>query len=242
MRRFVPYLLGTLSVVLLAGGPALYAYYRQLHIRNFRAVREGVLYRSGQLSLLGLQRVLRDYGIKTVVTLRDSSDPKDPPPDRAEENYCLAEGIHYCRISPRTWYSPDGSVPAEEGVRQFRAVMDDKSNYPVLVHCFAGIHRTGAFCAVYRMEYEHWSNPDAIAEMRACGYRDLDDEWDLLGYLEQYQPRWRRGESPRLEGLVDYLKEYQPRWKDQPAQAQHGSPRAGERRSIAPASDRKRPE
>ena len=45
------------------------------------------------------------------------------------------------------------------------------------------------------MEYEHWSNEQAIAELRACGYRDLDDEWDLLGYLEQYRPRWRQNKS-----------------------------------------------
>ena len=59
----------------------------------------------------------------------------------------------------------------------------------VLMHCFAGIHRSGAFCAVFRMEYDGWSNERAIAELRACGYRDLDDEWDLLAYLETYRPR-----------------------------------------------------
>jgi len=58
-----------------------------------------------------------------------------------------------------------------------------------LVHCFAGIHRTGAFCAIYRMEYEGWTNAGAIAEMKACGYNTLEDEWDVLGYIEKYQPR-----------------------------------------------------
>jgi hypothetical protein len=42
------------------------------------------------------------------------------------------------------------------------------------------------------MEYEGWSNAEAIAEMRTCGYKDLEDEWDLLGYLEQYVPRSQR--------------------------------------------------
>ena len=42
-------------------------------------------------------------------------------------------------------------------------VMADPGNYPVLVHCFAGIHRTGAYCAVYRMEFERWDNADAMA-------------------------------------------------------------------------------
>ncbi len=195
MPRFLPPLLGTLIALAVLGCPLCYSYYRQAHMRNFRAVRSGVLYRSGQMSLMGLKTAEHDYGIKTVITLRDSSVPDGAPPDLREEDYCNAAGINYCRISPRTWWAPDGSVPAEEGVQRFRAIMDDPANYPVLIHCFAGIHRTGAFCAVYRMEYDHWSNEQAIAEMRACGYKDLDDEWDLLGYLEQYRPRWKQKES-----------------------------------------------
>ena len=72
--------------------------------------------------------------------------------------------------------------------------MDDPANYPVLVHCFAGIHRTGAYMAVYRMEIDRWDNDAALDELRACGYRHLDDEWDVLGYLESYRPRWKDAE------------------------------------------------
>jgi hypothetical protein len=46
------------------------------------------------------------------------------------------------------------------------------------------------------MEYEHWSNAAALAEMKALGYENLDDEWDILGYLEQYQPRWKQNFAP----------------------------------------------
>jgi tyrosine-protein phosphatase SIW14 len=199
MPRFVPFLLGTLIAVMLIGVPVGFAHYRRSNVRNFRVVREHVLYRSGQMSLAGLKWVEQEYGIRTVITLRDAVSPEDPPPDLAEEKYCAAAGLNYCRISPRTWWAPDGVIPAEEGVRRFRAIMDDPNNYPVLIHCFGGIHRTGAFCAIYRMEYEHWSNERAIAEMRACGYKDLEDEWDLLDFLQQYQPSWRKdGPEPVL--------------------------------------------
>src|SRR5437762_1483237 len=89
----------------------------------------------------------------------------------------------------------------DKRIRNFRVVTDSvlyrsgQMTLPGLkqmIHCFAGVHRTGAFCAVYRMEYQHWTNAEAIAELRACGYRDLDDEWDLLDYLESYVPRWQR--------------------------------------------------
>jgi tyrosine-protein phosphatase SIW14 len=199
MARLVSLIMSCLIVGMLAGVPAVYVSYRNGNVRNFRMVRQNVLYRSGQMSLEGLKSVIHDYGIKTVVTLRDSANPGDPPPDQAEEKYCAEHGIGYCRISPRTWWASDGSIPAEEGVKLFRAVMDNADNYPVLIHCFAGIHRTGAFCAVYRMEYQHWTNEEAIAELRACGYDNLDDEWDLLGFLEQYQPRWKRNAAEEKE-------------------------------------------
>jgi protein tyrosine/serine phosphatase len=198
MRRYLPGLLGMLIALLVVGGPLSYCYYRQTQMRNFHAVRDGVLYRSGQMTVTGLKTAIHDYGIKTVITLRDAYYPDNAPPDFSEEDYCAAEEITYCRIAPRNWWAPDGSVPAEEGVQRFRAIMDDPVNYPVLIHCFGGIHRTGAFCAIYRMEYEHWSNDQAIAEMRACGYKDLDDEWDLLTYLEQYRPRWKLTQEPAI--------------------------------------------
>jgi hypothetical protein len=69
--------------------------------------------------------------------------------------------------------------------------MRNPANHPVLVHCFAGIHRTGAFCAIYRMEFDHWTNAQAIREMRNLGY--TDDHMDVQAYLENYRPGAARG-------------------------------------------------
>jgi protein tyrosine/serine phosphatase len=155
-------------------------------------VRENVLYRCGQLTLTGLKEVIHDKGIKTVVTLRDRTGDGDGSPDLAEEEYCRAQEINYYRIPPAHWESADaGPPPVEKGVKKFRAIMADPANYPVLVHCFAGVHRTGAYCAIYRMEFEHWTNAEAIAEVKALGYSNLDEELDVLGYLEHYCPTWK---------------------------------------------------
>lgn len=178
-----------LVLAIVVGGPVGYAAYRNANFRNVRVVKDGVLYRSGQLSQAGLERLLHDHGIRTVISLRDSEGPGTKPTDAAEERYCRGRDIQFVRIPPRKFWAPDGSVPAEENVRRFLAVLDDPANYPVLIHCFAGIHRTGSMVAVYRMEYEGWSNAEALDELRACGYRNLDDEWDVLGYLETYRPR-----------------------------------------------------
>ena len=66
--------------------------------------------------------------------------------------------------------------------------MDDPANYPVLVHCYAGIHRTGTMCAVFRMDYQGWTNDEAMNEMRTFGYSMLDDHEDILSYLTRYHP------------------------------------------------------
>jgi protein tyrosine/serine phosphatase len=201
MKRYTQWLMGLSMLAFVLGVPVAYGLFFKSNIRNFHQVREGVLYRSGQMSLFGLKNCIHDEGIKTVVTLRDAVYPEDPPPDLAEEKYCQDQEIHYVRIPPRSWWAPAGQVPADEGIRQFLEVMDNPDNYPVLVHCFGGIHRAGAFTAIYRMEYEHWSNAEAMAEMKHCGYSTLDDEWDISTYLEKYRPRWQQTnpETPDAE-------------------------------------------
>src|SRR5437764_1160763 len=162
MARVFSWVMGLLVAAVLVGLPVGYETYRQKHFRNFRTVKPGILYRSGQMTLEGLERVIHDHGIRTVVTLRDAELPGDRPPDWAEEVFCKKLAIRHVRITPRHWESPiGGPAPVEEGVQTFLRVMDDPGNSPVLVHCFAGGHRTGAYVAKYRMQYDRWTNAGA---------------------------------------------------------------------------------
>lgn len=185
----MPSLLRALLIVLvmavLIGGPLGYCTYREQMARNFHVVQEGVLYRSGQLAFEGFHRVTHDYNIRTVVCLRDG----DRDDDQDEEAFCRKVGITHIRIPPRSWWASKGPAPVEEGLKVFREVMRDPANFPVLIHCFAGLHRTGAYCAVYRMDFQGWSNEQALAEMKCAGYRTLDDDWDVLTFLENYRAR-----------------------------------------------------
>src|SRR5579872_4275050 len=90
--------LGIVVVVLIAG-PAVLAVHDQYQMRNFRVVQEGVLYRSGQMTRRGLERAIHDYGIRTVICLRDGLTAAD----QAEEKYCTAEGVRFVRIPPSSW-------------------------------------------------------------------------------------------------------------------------------------------
>jgi tyrosine-protein phosphatase SIW14 len=186
MSRAIQVAAGSLIVLTFIASPIVLAVRQEAKTRNFRVVRPGVLYRSGQMTKDGLQGIINDYHIKTVISLRDGQSERD----KAEEEFCKSEDINFVRILPSRWGDEGGCVPVEAGVRRFREIMSDPRNYPVLVHCFAGIHRAGSYCAVYRMEFEHWSNAQAIAEMKSCGYTNLDEELDILGFMEQYRPTW----------------------------------------------------
>lgn len=195
MARHWRVFLGATVAALVVAVPLLYSSYRQTYARNFRVVEEGVLYRSGQLTPDAFARVLDENRIKTVVTLRTARDPARPHPDEWERTVCEARTprVNHVRIVPRVWsHDEKGEVPAEEGIRQFLAVMDDRANYPVLVHCFAGIHRTGTMCAFFRMEYHKWSPDRALAEMQLCGYAPEDMHVHIEGYLKNYRPRWQQ--------------------------------------------------
>jgi tyrosine-protein phosphatase SIW14 len=188
--RLINWIGGLTVIAIMVGIPVSYVHLKHKQSRNIRVVDSGILYRSGQLGPTGFKRLLHDYGIKTVISLRDSDDPSIPPPDRNEEEFCKGMHIKYVRITPRSWWPEyDGSPPAEKGVAKFLSVMDDPKNYPVLLHCFAGTHRTGAMVAIYRMEFNRWSNEDALAELRNAGYKNLDNEMDVLTYLQDYKPR-----------------------------------------------------
>ena len=190
-RQFLRNLFGVATTGVLIAGPVEYGLRTEATMRNFRVFQEGVLCRSGQMTVGGLKRVVHDYGIRTVISLRDAAVPGDPPPDLDEEECCKKIGIAHYRLRPAKWEAPKGPAPAEANVALFRKIMDDPANYPVLIHCFAGVHRTGAYCAIYRMEYQGWSNERAIEELKADGYINLNREQDILGYLDHYQPRWK---------------------------------------------------
>jgi len=200
MNRYRPYL-ASIVVALIVAVPLLYSSHRQTTLRNFRVVEDGVLYRSGQLSPAAFERVLDDYGIRLVVTLRTVRDPSLPFPDDWERRICESRQVKHERLIPRVW-GPDekGTIPAEENVKRFLELVSCKENQPALVHCFAGIHRTGTMCAIFRMEHHNWPVDRAIDEMRVFGFDPEDMHEHIEGYLRSYRKGEHRTICPPMEG------------------------------------------
>jgi tyrosine-protein phosphatase SIW14 len=189
-RRLFRFLPAVLVAVSLFAVPYGYSEVREKHLRNVRVVEEGVLYRSGQPSPAGLERLIHDYDIRTVVCFRDAEKGKtEIPPEQWEEPFCAKLGVNYVRLPLRVWsHDQTGVIPADENVRRLLEIMADRKNHPVLIHCYRGVHRTGTYAAIYRMEHNGWSNADAMEELKALGYDNLDKETDVRGYLERYVP------------------------------------------------------
>ncbi len=173
--------------------PFAYKVRSDVRYRNFRVVEPGRLYRSGQMTPAGFRRVAEEFDIKTVISLRDTRDGDGVHEDQAEEDFCRERGLAFHRLPPADWSPVNGVIPGAKNIAEFLRILDDPATErPVLVHCFAGIHRTGAHVAVYRMEYDGWTAEEAIEEMKSMGTPRTTFADNLLEYLGTYTPHHPR--------------------------------------------------
>ncbi len=188
LKRFL-----VLAIVLaIVAVPLLYKIEQERRYRNLHIVADGVLLRSGQLNADGFERVVREQGIGTVISFRETRDDEQKFEDGFEEDICRAAGVAYHRFGYLDWGNADGSMPARANIDKFLALMDDpKVPKPVLIHCFAGIHRTGVHVAGYRVERQGWTNDDAWAELQAMGSRRTTYKPDLVKFVYALTPGGR---------------------------------------------------
>lgn len=173
-----------------------YAWHQEKYYRNLVTVQPGILYRSGQMTPQGLERIIYEYNIGTVVNLRGSDTLKLSHSTDWEEKLCFKSFIYFVSIPLGSTELRDHSSPGEsqqlidQAAKRFLEIMADPVTYPrpVLVHCLAGVHRTGVMTALYRMEQQGWSKEHAIAEMKALGYHDFTSYDPLRDYLLDWQP------------------------------------------------------
>jgi protein tyrosine/serine phosphatase len=204
MPAWLRWMLGLLMVLSILVVPFVYFRSEYSHGKRFREVAPGRLYRSGQMTAEGFADFIRKEHIKTVINLQDEYD--DPDIDLhflgqghiKESQLCQQLGARYLYLPPDLIprRSPAGARP--QTIDRFLAIMDDPTNYPVLIHCRAGLHRTGVLAAVYRMEYEGWSPRQAIDELKAIGFGEFacqaDNEY-IRQYILTYQPGVRHAPS-----------------------------------------------
>jgi tyrosine-protein phosphatase SIW14 len=152
----------------------LAAFYGFYYIPHFAVVREGVLYRSGQPDLGDLKRLRDAYGVRTIVNLRrvDEQDGSDGPTFKEER-------VEAERLGMRFVHMPmDSDLPVDpKDIQRWLKIVNDKNNWPVLVHCKRGVDRTGLLAAVYRTDVQGWEPKRALDEAVAERLRPEDNPY-----------------------------------------------------------------
>jgi tyrosine-protein phosphatase SIW14 len=201
MPNVVRWLLGGVVVVLVLGPPLALYRFEYIHAKRFREVTPGRFYRCGQMTADGLREIVARHGIRTVINLQhENRDPllRDHWLGKGtitESELCRQLGVRYVLLTPDL-LPPDNRPDTEPPVvAEFLELLDDESNYPILLHCKAGLHRTGRLTAIYRMEYQGWSAGEALRELRANGYGYLaasEADVFIIQFVQHYVPRSER--------------------------------------------------
>jgi protein tyrosine/serine phosphatase len=191
-------MLGLGLAVLLAAAPFVYYRYEYTHGKRLREVTPGVLYRSGQLTIDGFAEAIVRYGIRTIINAQD--EYPDPDIEKSYFNHgtlketelCRQLGVRYVFLAPDLISRRKLPEHRPAAIERFLAIMDDPANYPVLIHCRAGLHRTGVLTCVYRMEYQGWTPQQAIRELKDMGFGEFVCS-SANDYISQYILTYRRG-------------------------------------------------
>jgi tyrosine-protein phosphatase SIW14 len=179
-------------------------YYRSVYDdgKRLRVVVPDRVYRSGQMTAAGFIDTVRRLHLKTIINVQD--DFPDPDLERSfwdnrtikESELCQQLGVRFVQLAPDLISRRELPEHRPATIDQFLDLMGDESIYPVLIHCKAGLHRTGVLAAVYRMEYQGWSHEEAYRELRAHGFGDWVSSCSndyIMQYVLSYRPGLRHG-------------------------------------------------
>jgi hypothetical protein len=168
------------------------------HGKRLREVVPGRLYRSGEMTADGFIEAIDKFHFRTIVNLQDEF----PDPDLyrgyfdlrriKESELCRQMGVRYVFIPPSLLTHAQAKIRRPGAIDRFLDLMDGPENYPVLIHCRAGLHRTGIMTAVYRMEYQGYTPRQAIEEMKANGFGEFPCT-SANDYLTQFILTYKRG-------------------------------------------------
>lgn len=153
-------------------------------LMNFHVLDPGRAYRSAQPDPAGLENVISQLGIKTVLNLR-GPNPGKPWYD-AEAEVCVAMNVTLADHPMSASNLPSGELLA--------AIIDtlQRAEYPMLIHCAGGADRSGAVSAIYRMLILGHDKSDALKELSPVylHFRESKPCMDTLAEMYEPTPEW----------------------------------------------------
>jgi len=157
---------------------------------NFETITEGKVFKSGVIPPENLERYIEKNNIKSIVDLRyPGTDDLLNNPEVPEELIAEKEAIE--KLKNVNYFNVGSKqVPDQETLNKFFEVMDDSTNYPVLIHCHHGEGRAPLFSAIYRMEYEGMPNEEARKSTRVLVKWSPFDKVNPKGvFIKNYKTR-----------------------------------------------------
>jgi len=185
-----------LGIILLLG-IAFYVWHVHFNYR-FEEISKDKVYKSALINPDRLESFLLENNIKTVVDLLDPGVQDRLNPAKQiqidEEDKAIQAINKKNNLNIQHVNIASGQVPTKATLTKFFEVLDKEENYPILIHCYHGTGRAQMYSALYRIEYENWSNADARAKTRVVveglGYRSSFSDGKVKGdFLMNYQPR-----------------------------------------------------
>ncbi len=145
---------------------------------NFHRISDDA-FRSSQPTMWQLRRVVKKYGIRTIINLKGAN------PESAywmlEQEQCEKLGIQLVDVNIKSRESP---LP--EDLRHAKAVFES-IEYPIWMHCKAGADRAGIYATLF--QYFHQQIPiGKTNQLRAWpyGHIRLSKTGRIDNYLEKY--------------------------------------------------------
>ena len=167
-------------VILVAGGTTAYFVDKHKTLYHFETVDEGKVYRSGCLTERGLRWVHELTRIRTIVNLRSVAERDNGPWYQKEKDFAKSRGINFVDIP----MDPD-TPPDEEQVKHFLSVITDTAKLPALIHCQAGVIRTGMMVAVYKISVLKEDNEKVLRELPMYGHT-LENRLAVKNFILNY--------------------------------------------------------
>ena len=182
-------IIGFLTLAILVVFVGKYVYDMNIN-HNFETITEGKVYKSGVIPPNKIETYVKKYHIKSIVDLRfpgtgdDVNNPEIPAELTAEKNaIAKISGVNY-------FNNGSAQVPVQKNLDVFFKIMDNPANYPVLIHCYHGTGRAEMYSAIYRIEYENFTNEAARSRVRALVKCSSFDDGKPKGeYLKAYKSR-----------------------------------------------------
>ncbi len=125
-------------------------------VENMGIVVPGAIYRGAQPT--SYDELKERLFVRTIINLREFHDDDTD--------------IKVAKF-PMTVFTP----ASHETLHKIIAVMQDRVNWPVFVHCAQGADRTGYVCAAYRVMVQRWSVEQAIEEMESYILSPIGELW-----------------------------------------------------------------